>query len=175
MTNTSEEIFADIDRLEGGSNLDLDPRDGGNWTGGIVGVGSLRGTKHGIDAASNPHLDIASITYEQAYHIFMSKYWEPLRCKDMPPGLARLVADSGYNQGIYGAATTLQRVLGVTPDGVIGEHETLPAIQAANLDNLLRSYAVARALRYSKTAGYIIYGEGWLNRLFYMYDKAKEK
>ena len=38
-----------------------DPRDPGNWTGGAVDQGTLRGTNFGISAASYPTLDIARL------------------------------------------------------------------------------------------------------------------
>jgi lysozyme family protein len=41
-------------------------KDPGNWTGGKVGKGILKGTKYGIAAASFPNLDIANLTKEQA-------------------------------------------------------------------------------------------------------------
>lgn len=49
--------------------------DKGNWTGGQVGVGELKGTNWGISAASYPHLDIKNLTKEQAKDIFHRDYW----------------------------------------------------------------------------------------------------
>ena len=37
------------------------PNDPGNWTGGKVNSGTLRGTKYGISAASYPTLDIKNL------------------------------------------------------------------------------------------------------------------
>lgn len=41
-----------------------DRNDKGNWTGGRVGVGQLKGTKYGISAAAYLHLGIKSLTLE---------------------------------------------------------------------------------------------------------------
>ncbi|WP_236513543.1 glycosyl hydrolase 108 family protein, partial [Escherichia coli] len=43
----------------------LNKNDAGNWTGGKVGVGQLKGTKYGIAANSYPNLDIKNLTLDQ--------------------------------------------------------------------------------------------------------------
>ena len=48
--------------VEGG--YQCDPDDKGNWTGGNVGVGLLKGTKYGISAASFSNVDIKNLTKE---------------------------------------------------------------------------------------------------------------
>ena len=51
-------------RSEGGfTDNRADP---GNWTGGQVGAGELRGTNFGISAAAYPQLDIANLTAAMA-------------------------------------------------------------------------------------------------------------
>lgn len=48
-----------FDRLIGHeAGYSNDRRDPGNWTGGIVGKGQLKGTKFGIAANTYPNLDI---------------------------------------------------------------------------------------------------------------------
>ena len=42
------------------------PADPGNWTGGKVGHGVMKGTKYGISAESYPHLDIKNLTVVEA-------------------------------------------------------------------------------------------------------------
>lgn len=58
---------------EGG--FSQDPRDGGNWTGGAPGKGSLRGTKYGISAASYPTLHIDALTLADAKAIYRRDFW----------------------------------------------------------------------------------------------------
>ena len=55
--------------------LSMVANDPGNWTGGRVGVGQLKGTKYGISAASYPTLDIKNLTREQAKKIYFENYW----------------------------------------------------------------------------------------------------
>ena len=57
-----EDAFARLIGNEG--EFDDSPKDRGNWTGGAIGVGELRGTKYGISAAAFPTLDIKAITLD---------------------------------------------------------------------------------------------------------------
>jgi lysozyme family protein len=54
------------------------PGDPGNWTGGAVGHGEVRGTKYGISASAYPALDIANLTEAQAEEIYRRDYWASL-------------------------------------------------------------------------------------------------
>ena len=45
-----------------------------------------------------------------------------MRFDDLPSGLDYAVADYAVNSGVSRAAKALQRIVGVTPDGVIGEN-----------------------------------------------------
>ena len=61
-------IFDRVLGHEGG--FQADPRDRGNWTGGEVGKGELKGTKYGVAAMTYPELDIESLTKADAKIIF---------------------------------------------------------------------------------------------------------
>ncbi len=68
-----EMAVAVVLRHEGG--FQRDPGDRGNWTGGAVGLGELRGTKFGISAASYPGEDIEGLTEERAREIYYKDFW----------------------------------------------------------------------------------------------------
>lgn len=96
-----------------------DPKDPGNWTGGKVGVGILKGTKYGISAASFPELDIINLTLEDAHEIYRRRYWLPLQCPAIDqtlPLLADLLFDLGVNCGIGNAGKFLQRAINTLID-----------------------------------------------------------
>ena len=65
-----------FDRLNGheGAFSD-DPKDPGNWTGGRVNVGELKGTKYGIAANTYGDLDIKSLTLDDAKKIYYRDWW----------------------------------------------------------------------------------------------------
>jgi lysozyme family protein len=97
-------------RWEGGDKLSRDPRDPGNWTGGRVGVGVLKGTKWGVAACAHPTLDIGKLTADEALSIFLESYWRPVGGDDLPPGMDHVVSDDAYNSGIAAALRRLRRV-----------------------------------------------------------------
>jgi lysozyme family protein len=103
---------------EGG--LSTGKADPGNWTGGAVGKGVLKGTKYGISAAAFPNLDIAALTIAEVTPIYKSKYWDMVRGDDLPPGLDLVTFDYGVNSGTRRAICDLQAVVGAAVDGAIG-------------------------------------------------------
>lgn len=106
--------------------------DPGNWTGGKVGAGTLRGTKYGISAAAYPTADIANLTVADAQVLYERDYWTPIQGDALPPALAMVVFDGAVNSGVSQSAQCLQAPLGVTPDGVIGP-ATLGAVSKCAL------------------------------------------
>ena len=147
--------------VEGGYSDD--PEDPGNWTGGKVGHGELRGTKYGISAARYPGEDIRGLTMQRAKDLYRRDYWLPCKCDVLPPAVALLVFDAAVNQGTGDARRFLQRAVGVTDDGVIGP-VTLGAVRAANRAELIIAYTAERLLDYTKAGGWPRYGKGWSRR-----------
>jgi lysozyme family protein len=139
--------------------------DPGNWTGGVVGVGVLGGTKYGISARSFPTLDIAGLTLDQARGIYRVKYWNRIAGDALPSALALLLFDEAVNQGVGAASLDLQRPFPqLVRDGVVGV-ATVAAACGAPLAGLLGDVAVERALRYAADPDVRTFGGGWFARL----------
>lgn len=83
---------------EGG--LSMIRSDPGNWTGGRVGVGALKGTNMGIAASSHPGLDIPNLTKPQVEAIYDREYWTPAGCNGLPAGLDLSHFDATVNSGL---------------------------------------------------------------------------
>ncbi|MCW6512349.1 hypothetical protein M8523_31000 [Hyphomicrobiales bacterium BP6-180914] len=81
--------------------------DPGNWSGGAVGKGELRGTKYGIAAASHPHLDIRNLTLAQASDIYWAEYCRAPGFDRLPLPLCQVVFDAGVMSGPARAAAWL--------------------------------------------------------------------
>lgn len=107
-----KEIFKTINEYEGGySNDPLDH-------GGI--------TKYGITSVDCT--DVVNLTKDQAYFIYLEKYWTPLRCSEINSTRVRWkVFDIGVNLGKHKAATSLQYAVHVMEDGIIGQQTILSA------------------------------------------------
>lgn len=154
---------------EGGYSNDR--RDPGNWTGGKVGVGALKGTKYGIAAASYPRLDIKNMTVADARNIYAVKYWEPVRGDLMPLGVDLSVFDYGVNSGPSRSVKALQRVLGVVSDGKIGGG-TVDAVTKADGKAVIQKHCASRMSFLRGLATWKTFKGGWSRRVAEIEAKA---
>ncbi len=152
---------------EGGlSLLESDP---GNWTGGSVGAGKLRGTKWGISAAAYPNKDIPNLTIDQAKAIYWTDYWLKVRGPDLPPSLALLAFDAATNNGPTRAVRWLQMAVGTQADGFFGPI-TLRAVMAQTETGpqrvkLCAEYLARRIDWMARLPTWEVFGLGWSRRL----------
>ena len=121
-------------------------------------------TKYGISSKAYPSEDIKNLDATKARLIFQRDYWNKLNCDGIPYPLNIYLFDSAVNQGITSAIKTLQKVLGVTVDGIQGS-ETMGAVGLSTPTHATM-FLVERALTYSSLAGFNTYGRGWIKRLF---------
>lgn len=152
---------------EGG--LSMVATDPGNWTGGAVKLGTLKGTKWGLSAASFPTLDIPNITRDQAIAIYYPLYFQKAACSTLPAQIALLVMDAAVNNGVGRAVRWLQAAVGAIPDGLFGTASkravdsmlTLPLGQ----DALSAEFQTQRLMFMSALPTWKTFGLGWARRL----------
>jgi len=148
--------FEEVLTWEGG--FQKNPRDRGNWTSGIVGVGQLRGTNMGISAMSFPEItDIEHMAKDDAAYFYKRDWWRYDNIVD------QLVANKMLNMAVnwqrYGghgpAIHVLQMAINkinpgvehdVTDDGTLGPKtiNAANAIAPVTLLNEMRRQALAR-------------------------------
>ena len=151
---------------EGG--FDLTRADSGNWTGGAVGRGELRGTKWGISAAAYPTLDIEALTKADAQAIYDRDYWQPLDEGAMPRPLALIVFDAAVNNGVWHAVRWLQESVGANVDGVMGPltiAATTHTIAATGWQPLAIEFMAQRLVGMAALPTWRVFGLGWARRL----------
>jgi lysozyme family protein len=151
------------------------PKDRGNWTSGIIGVGELKGTKWGLSAMTYPHLDIKNLTREQAVQIYFDDWWTP-----GPYGLLRSqpLANKMFSFAVNGAAKEAAEMLQIVVnacgrriqiDGVIGP-QTLSALNAFDPTIVYVAFKSAMGARYDcindMNRQTLWAREGWFNRAF---------
>lgn len=105
-----------------------DPRDPGgptNW--GITIKDAQMYWRKGATAA-----DVKAMPVSVAKDIYRAKYWDALRCNDLPAGVDDSVFDYGVNSGIGRSGKVLRRVLGLPDDDW---HVTSMVIMALNKRN----------------------------------------
>jgi lysozyme family protein len=177
--------FSETLGFEGGYSND--PDDGGNWTGGKVGMGELKGTMYGISAAQYPDLDIPNLTREQAKAIYYRDYWQPLKLDSFvnPQGepasmrgerIAREIFDTAVNMGVRAAAYIAQRAINflgeeVKEDGVMGA-QTLEALSKQCVKDAEALFKVLNGFQFMYYYRIITrdpdrrkYARGWMRRI----------
>lgn len=141
-----------------------DPKDRGNWTSGIVGKGYLKGTKYGISAMTYPQVDIKNLTLVNAKKIYFTDFWEKAKCENLPEAIRFDIFDMAVNSGVGRAIITLQKAVGATPDGMIGE-QTKSLIDMYDPEKLDKRLSAQRLLFICDVGTFPTYGKGWVRRV----------
>ena len=135
MRTKFDDAIAFVFEAEGGYTMD--PKDpGGETMFGISRVHAPAWKGWAVVDAKKKEPDFpASVNADadlkdQAKEIYRLNFWEPLRCEELPYGLALGLFDMGVNQGVGTAIKIFQRTLGVKDDGVFGP-KTMAAALAA--------------------------------------------
>lgn len=144
-------------------DLSLSPSDAGNWTGGAVGKGELRGTKYGVSASQYPTLNISALTLADARAIYQRDYFDAAHCEKLPDELAFCLFDAAINMGAHEATKCLQRALGVTDDGVLGPATIRAAENISEADAVIE-FQAERIFAYASMGPWHLDGRGWTRR-----------
>lgn len=158
---TFKTIFRRVIGSEGG--FTDNPKDPGNWTGGKVGKGELKGTKFGLAAHSHPDLDIKNITVEQAEHEYY-KWFLDGQLHLLPPVMQYQMFDARFNHGAKWANKLLQRAVGAKDDGIIGP-KTLAAVNGFDRHDLPLRFVAYRVKFYTDLRHFDEFGRGWMRRI----------
>lgn len=148
--------------------------------GGYVNAKSDRGgpTKYGITHKTlAAHSGVKSVTAEQvkampkaeAEAIYRKSYWTQSGGDLLPVGLDYAAFDYGVNSGPARAVKSLQAVVGVAQDGIVGG-QTLAAVERypGGVEALIRAYCDER-MRFLRSLGgkqgFAANGRGWTIRV----------
>ena len=159
---TFDEAFEKLIGHEGGFTDDRN--DPGNWTGGKIGAGELRGTKYGIAANSYPTEDIKNLTVDRAKAIYRRDYWNKVMSDELPAAIRYAVFDAAVNSGVRQSVRWLQRAVAVKDDGVIGP-VTMAAINAQDPQALLRRMLSQRLRFMTDLTAWPNFSRGWARRI----------
>lgn len=162
---TVEEIIDGIIEREGGDVITDDPTDAGGRT------------RYGISERAHPEAwRRGPPTREQARDIYMRVYvspFAPLTNIGIDERIRVALIDDAVMSGPKTAIKSLQHVLGVPADGVIGP-QTIGAVVRANSDGhwLLTRLVQARALRIARIVqadvSQVKFLSGWITRVLSM-------
>ena len=107
-----------------------------------------------------PTADVFKISQDEVAAIYKQEYWDKICGDDLPSGVDFAIFDYAVNSGVYKASKTLQAVVGVDQDGVIGQQ----TIQAAK--TYVAMTVTNKRLAFMKTLSiWSTFGNGWSARI----------
>jgi lysozyme family protein len=142
--------------------LSMNAQDRGNWSGGQVGQGELKGTKYGISAASYPDEDILHLTLERAKFLYRRDYWLPIEL--LPPSVRFDVFDMAVNSGVRKAVETLQEAVESPADGILGP-VTYKAVAAMPPARVRARFNGCRLEYLADLTSWPAFSRGWARRI----------
>ena len=107
--------------------------------------------------------DMRDLPRDKAKQIYRDLYWAPIHAEELPASLRFDVFDAAVNSGVQQAVKWLQRVVGASPDGVIGP-ATLRAVAQADTLTAAR-YAGVRLQFMTDLPTWGAFGRGWARRV----------
>lgn len=142
---------------EGGFvNHSADPGGATNYGITIKVLSEYRKTKVSIE-------DVQRLSIGEAKQIYFKNYWKPIQGDQLPIGVNLSVFDFAVNAGVSRAAKTLQKIVNVQQDGIIGL-VTLKAVQTFDVEDMIERLADERVLFYKSLKTFSVFGKGWLRR-----------
>lgn len=98
-------------------------------------------------------------------NIYREQYWKRIRGDLLPAGVNLAVFDAAVNSGPGQAIKWLQAALGVSPDGVLGEHTFEALNECSDHDRLVAGICERRMAFLKRLKTWSTFGKGWSNRV----------
>lgn len=136
------------------------PRDPGGATNLGVTIKTLSAWR-GRPVSKN---EVKKLTLEEAGQIYRRQYWDTVAGDDLPAGVDYAVFDFSVNSGPSRAARTLQAVVGVTADGIIGA-QTLAAVRRMSPVTVVEKICERRMAFLRNLDTFSTFGNGWTRRV----------
>lgn len=151
---------------EGGAKYTNIPSDSGGET--KFGIADMAdGVRDGMtdtDFDGKPDTKIKDLTLEQAVRKYRKIYYDPVKADMIRDELLALhVFDFAVNAGVGRSVKTLQQIVGVTQDGLLGAK----TLEKVNTGGWTQKFIDARIAYYKKigTGKNAKFLNGWLNRV----------
>lgn len=142
-----------------------DPQDPGGATNFGVTLATARAFKLDLDHDGDvDKADVKALTPATVAPVYHRGYWLASSADNCPVGLDYIVFDCAVNQGVGRATKWLQKVAGVTADGVIGP-KSIAAIQKLEPTRAVKDFADLRLAHYQSLPTFARFGKGWTRRL----------
>jgi lysozyme family protein len=118
--------------------------------------------------------EIKDFPIESAKQIYKKKYWDQMRLDEIKSDLIKmLLFDQGVNRGCVTTILSIERILGVKPNGIM-DTETINAINARNGIKLAFDFIKSAQLAYisivKNNQSQIVFLAGWMRRTHKLLD-----
>jgi len=117
--------------------------------------------------------DMRALTPEIVKPFYKKNYWDRIRGDELPSGVDYAAYDLAVNSGTGRAAKYLQRIAGVTEDGVIGP-QSLKAIQKCDAESAVDALCTMRLNFLKGLNTFDTFGKGWTIRVNDVMARATE-
>lgn len=155
---TYEQAIAFVFEYEGGyTNDPADPGGPTNW-----GITISDARQYWLPNATAQ--DIEKMPKSVAEDIYRSHYATPINYDELPPGIDFSVLDYAVNSGVSRSIKTLQSIVGVPQDGVMGP-ATIKAVGLANPSTVINQIWNQRLAFDQSLSTWNVFGHGWVNRI----------
>ncbi|MGE3341510.1 MAG: glycoside hydrolase family 108 protein [Candidatus Altimarinota bacterium] len=121
-------------------------------------------TQWGISKRSYPHLNIKTLTREEAKEIYRKDFWQKINADKLYDGVAWQLMDFAINSGIQTAIRYFQRALGVADDGYWGPESQKTADAMSESDQIMRLLG-ERLDFMTRLKNWPNHGKGWARRI----------
>src|SRR5262249_33220247 len=95
--------------------------------------------------------DLRKFGRDDACEVYRTRYWNVLRCDDLPTGIDLVVFDCGVDAGPARSARMLQHVVGAAADGSVGD-ATIAATKAKSPTDVVKDMSNSRLEYYRDPA-----------------------
>jgi len=111
-----------------------------------------------------PQKNVRDITLDEVKAIYREQYWDAVAGDRLPSGVDYAVFDFAVNSGPSRAVKFLQRVVGTTEDGILGQ-QTLAAVQGVAPRQIVAELCDARLAWLKRLSHWSTFGRGWERRV----------
>ena len=153
-----EASLAHVLKHEGGySNHPSDP-------GGATNFGITIATYARFKGRAVTIAEMRAMPLADAKAIYKASYWNALRCDELPIGLDYAVFDYGVNSGIGRAAKVLQRLFGLTANGVMTD-AVIARARVVSPASVIARLCDERLTFLKSLKTWPVFGTGWGRRV----------
>lgn len=147
-------------KFEGGKDDDpVDP--GGRTNQGVI----QREFSAWLRKNGKANRDVFTMTDDERDAIYWENYGQKIRFNELPPGIDLIVLDGSINSGPSQSIKWVQRALGITADGVLGNNTMELILANDDNDKLIADILERREAFLKSLKTFYHFGKGWTSRV----------